>query len=210
MNKETVVFKGSYNKLTVHLDEKEEFKEILNELKKKLKKSKKFFSGTKLNVGFKGRTLSEHERQCILDLFKSITGDDFILNFEVKEEQGVKDDIFKDIEIGITRFKRGTVRSGQQILSEGNLVVIGDVNPGAELVAAGNVIVMGVLRGIVHAGCDGNRDAIISALGMHPTQLRIADIITRSPDGEASNVKLIPEIAFIKEGRIYIEELRKG
>ena len=210
MNKETVIFKGSYNKLTVHLDEKGEFKEILNKLKKKLKKSKKFFSGAKLNVGFKGRTLNEYERQCILDLFNSITGDDFILNFEVKEEQKVKDDIFKGIEKGITRFKKGTVRSGQQIISEGNLVVIGDVNPGAELVAAGNVIVMGVLRGIVHAGCDGNKDAIISALSMHPTQLRIADIITRSPDGEESNTRLVPEIAFIKEGRIYIEELRKG
>ena len=95
-------------------------------------------------------------------------------------------------------------------MSEGNLVIIGDINPGAELIAAGNIVVMGSLRGIVHAGCDGNRDAIVSALYLQPTQLRIADIITRSPDGEAKITEPIPEIASIKDGRIYIEELRKN
>ena len=89
---------------------------------------------------------------------------------------------------------------------EGNVVVLGDANPGSEIVASGNVVVMGVLRGMVHAGADGNREAIVAALKLCPTQLRIGDIITRCPDtsGETS---LQPEVAMIKDDIIYVEPL---
>lgn len=76
-----------------------------------------------------------------------------------------------------------TLRSGQSIHYHGNVVVLGDVNPGAEIVAGGNVVVMGSLRGVVHAGAVGNADAVVTAFRLLPTQLRIADQITRSPDG---------------------------
>ncbi|HBX68132.1 MAG TPA: septum site-determining protein MinC, partial [Chloroflexi bacterium] len=66
-----------------------------------------------------------------------------------------------------------TLRSGHSLKYEGHVIVIGDVNPGAEIVAGGNVIVWGRLRGTVHAGADGNQDAIICALDLSPTQLRI-------------------------------------
>jgi septum site-determining protein MinC len=112
---------------------------------------------------------------------------------------------YKGIEEGITRFHQGTVRSGQLVSFEGNIVVIGDVNPGAVIEATGNVIVMGNLRGIVHAGADGNKDAIIAALNLQPTQLRIADIITRPPDEKENRNTMIPEMAFVKDDMVYIE-----
>jgi septum site-determining protein MinC len=52
------------------------------------------------------------------------------------------------------------------------------VNPGAEIVAGGNVMVWGRLRGMVHAGVKGNRKAVICALELSPTQLRIADEVS--------------------------------
>jgi septum site-determining protein MinC len=88
---------------------------------------------------------------------------------------------------------------------DGNLVVIGDVNPGGEVVAAGNVVVMGSLRGIVHAGADGNKEAIVAAFNLQPTQLRIADVITRSPDDKDSRNPAVPELAFVKDDMVYIE-----
>lgn len=72
-------------------------------------------------------------------------------------------------------FLSRTLRSGTRIEFAGHVVVLGDVNPGAEIVAQGNVMVWGRLRGMVHAGSKGNRAAMICALDLSPTQLRIAD-----------------------------------
>lgn len=72
-------------------------------------------------------------------------------------------------------FLNRTLRSGTRIEFAGHVVVLGDVNPGAEIVAGGNVIVWGRVRGMIHAGSKGNKDAVICALDLSPTQLRIAD-----------------------------------
>jgi septum site-determining protein MinC len=72
-------------------------------------------------------------------------------------------------------FLSRTLRSGTRIEFAGHIVVMGDVNPGAEIIADGSVIIWGRLRGLVHAGVKGNRAAVICALDLSPTQLRIAD-----------------------------------
>ena len=76
---------------------------------------------------------------------------------------------------------RRTLRSGHNINYFGHVVVLGDVNPGAEIVAGGNIVVWGHLRGTVHAGAEGNKNAVICALDMSATQLRIADQISVLP-----------------------------
>ena len=75
-------------------------------------------------------------------------------------------------------FLSRTLRSGTRIEFAGHVVVLGDVNPGAEIVADGNVIIWGRLRGMVHAGVKGNKSAVICALDLSPTQLRIADEVS--------------------------------
>lgn len=95
---------------------------------------------------------------------------------------------------------RETLRSGRSIFHEGPVVVIGDVNPGAEIVAAGDVIVWGRLRGMVHAGAQGDVTAVICALELTPTQLRIADRIAIPPDEHPQNPE--PEQAAIRAGQI--------
>ncbi|AQS60619.1 septum site-determining protein MinC [Desulforamulus ferrireducens] len=97
-----------------------------------------------------------------------------------------------------------TLRSGQSVSHDGNVVVLGDVNPGAEVVAAGNVVVMGALRGVVHAGARGDTNAVILAFRLRPTQLRIANHITRPPEEETSDPDY-PELARIKNGVVTIE-----
>ncbi|MCB8947115.1 MAG: septum site-determining protein MinC [Ardenticatenaceae bacterium] len=96
-----------------------------------------------------------------------------------------------------------TLRSGRSIYHEGHVVIIGDVNPGAEIVASGDVIVWGRLRGLVHAGALGDETAVICALELTPTQLRIADQIAISPDEKRG--KAIPEQAAIRNGQIVAE-----
>lgn len=98
---------------------------------------------------------------------------------------------------------RRTLRSGQQLRHPGSIAVIGDVNPGAEVVAGGDIIVWGRLRGIVHAGAMGNENAVICALDLSPTQLRIAHFIARSPEGRRR--KPTPEVARVRKGQIVAE-----
>lgn len=101
-------------------------------------------------------------------------------------------------------FIKETLRSGRSIYYQGHVVIMGDVNPGAEVIADGNIIVWGKLYGLVHAGADGDESAIVSALDLSPTQLRIADYITVAPPPDKKRIP-IPESASIKEGQIVAE-----
>ncbi|MCL4424987.1 MAG: septum site-determining protein MinC [Firmicutes bacterium] len=98
-----------------------------------------------------------------------------------------------------------TLRSGQSIRYSGNVVVLGDVNPGAEVVASGDIIVMGVLRGVAHAGAQGNDRAVVAAFRLQPTQLRIGNYISRPPDNESNEPPSGPEVAQIKNGLVVVE-----
>ncbi|MBV8281992.1 MAG: septum site-determining protein MinC, partial [Candidatus Eremiobacteraeota bacterium] len=83
---------------------------------------------------------------------------------------------------GETLYHKGTVRSGQNLSSRGNIVVIGDVNAGGELVAAGDIVVWGALRGVAHAGAEGDESAKVFALRLEPMQLRIATKLAVAPE----------------------------
>lgn len=100
-----------------------------------------------------------------------------------------------------------TLRSGNILRHPGHVVVIGDVNPGAEIAAGGNVIVWGKLRGVVHAGAGGNEAAVVCALDLAPTQLRIAGHIAVSPERRKYPG---PEIARIREGQLIAETWKDG
>ena len=81
-----------------------------------------------------------------------------------------------------TLYIQRNIRSGQSIKSDGNLVIVGDVNPGSEIIAKGDITVWGILGGIAHAGCEGNLYTKIRALKMNAIQLRIGDVFARRPD----------------------------
>lgn len=97
-----------------------------------------------------------------------------------------------------------TLRSGRVIRHVGHVVVIGDVNPGAQIIAGGDVLVWGRLRGTVHAGANGDEDALVCALDMRPMQLRIANHVAIASD--SGERRPHPEVASIREGQIVAEE----
>lgn len=97
---------------------------------------------------------------------------------------------------------RRTLRSGHTLRHPGHVVIIGDVNPGAEVVAGGDVIVWGRLRGVVHAGAAGQPNAVVCALDLSPTQLRIGAQISVSPERKG---KPRPEMAMLKDGQFVAE-----
>jgi septum site-determining protein MinC len=97
---------------------------------------------------------------------------------------------------------RRTLRSGFSLEHFGHVVVIGDVNPGAEVIATGDVVVWGRLRGMVHAGAEGNENAVVCALDLSPTQLRIAGRIAITPKRRG---KPQPEMARLLDGQVVAE-----
>jgi septum site-determining protein MinC len=97
---------------------------------------------------------------------------------------------------------RRTLRSGFSLQHAGHVIVIGDINPGAEIIAAGDVVVWGHLRGMVHAGAEGDEDAVVCALDLSPTQLRIAGQIAVTPRRSG---KPQPEMAQIVDGNVIAE-----
>jgi len=98
---------------------------------------------------------------------------------------------------------RRTIRSGQSLHYDGNVVVLGDVNPGAEIVCSGDILVLGSLRGVAHAGAEGATGATVFAFRLEPTQLRIAHLISRAPDGQVPRPS-VPEIARIVKNMIEV------
>lgn len=196
---EAVTFKMSKNGLSIILDESMDFLTAKRLLKKKFEESEEFFKGAKLKTIVKGKELSSEEFDEIKELIFEKTG------FDDVTEDVITFDWSKNTVEGNTKFYRGTMRCGNSICFKGNVVVMGDVNPGAEIIATGNVLVTGVLKGTVHAGAKGNRNAIVSAQGIYPTQLRIADLITVSPEEKAQKLNHF-ETAYVKDNNIYISE----
>ncbi|MEL6927419.1 MAG: septum site-determining protein MinC [Cyanobacteria bacterium J06600_6] len=92
-------------------------------------------------------------------------------------------------------YLQSTVRSGVEIRHPGTIVIFGDLNPGGKAIAAGDILVWGRLRGIAHAGAQGNAQCRIAALQMEFTQLRIADAVARAP--KLRPRRLTPELAFM-------------
>jgi len=112
-----------------------------------------------------------------------------------------------DLPEDAAKWVKGPLRSGGRVIYDGNVVVMGDVNPGAEIVAGGSIIVWGRLRGVVHAGAQGDEKAVVCALELIPTQLRIAGEIAISPKKQG---KCQPEVACLKDGRLVAEPWQDG
>lgn len=175
-----VQVKGNAKGFAIQIFEPE-FDEIRDEVIQMMQESKGFFKGAKF-AGFQGRHLREEEEANLLEIVES----DFNLD-AIKEEAAVEASCEESIvqvepeRVPLHVIAR-TLRSGQRIDVEGDLVLMGDANPGSILTATGNIVVVGALRGIAHAGINGDDGVSVSAYRLEPLQLRIADVIARSPD----------------------------
>jgi septum site-determining protein MinC len=68
-----------------------------------------------------------------------------------------------------------TVRSGQIVEAEGDMLLIGVVHPGGMVRATGSIYIIGELKGIAHAGVNGKESAVVVANFRYNAQVRIGD-----------------------------------
>ena len=218
MRTDQVVFKGTKEGLLVVIPRNQSIDALTRDLEQKLSRRDHFFAGAKAILDLGDRSLDDDIIVQLTDVLQrhglkltKVVGPFGIRMKELQEprihekEPGMDDNILLPTALPEeTLLLRRTIRSGQQATAPGNLVILGDVNPGAEVMAGGDIIVVGALRGLAHAGAPNNEQAVVVAFRLSPTQLRIANMITRSPDGRSRGPN-VPEIARIRDGTIVIE-----
>lgn len=201
--KSHITIKGIKEGLVFLLDDQCDFVILLDELHAKLDKHVQQFTGPIVHIFIKlgSRQLEEEDKERIRSIMRR-QGNLLI--------QSIESDLLQvepSLKIVPSLYSMsGIVRSGQTLEFEGHLLLLGDVNPGGTIRCSGDVYVMGALRGAVHAGVAGDQEAIIAASLMKPTQLRIADIISRPPDEWASAEPWM-EYAFLREGTMAIDKM---
>ena len=204
-----VIIKGTKEGLTLHLNELCSYDELKRELLTKLSETARSQDqGKKIYVKVEAgnRYLSEEQKEEIIELIRGKK------NFIVDT---VSSNVMTIQEVEQMRQEREIVsvskiiRSGQVVQVPGDLLLIGDVNPGGTVIAGGNIFIMGALKGIAHAGYNGNKEAVIAASVMMPSQLRIGESINRAPDTYDELEKREMECAYIDDNnQIIIDKLQ--
>lgn len=209
-----VVFKGNADGITVILDEKADFDDVIGHFKQKLNESKAFFRGSKVGIRFKGRTLSSGEQEVLMDILRhqNIINISFVHQFENEsiayDEKmlWVKNEL-ESLNGSLTHFYYGIIRSGMELEYPGNIVIFGDVNPGGVIKAGGHVIVFGVVKGKIHAGLDGRvKNPFIISRGMSPIQIGIRNVVAPCSRDEKNEMDTL-QIAYLLEEQIYVDVL---
>lgn len=196
-----VTIKGIKDGLVFLFDDNCEFEALLEELRYKLEHShQNILTGPIIHVDVKFgmRVISDEEKEALLDILKQ-KGNLLIRSVDTPGV-ATEEDTAK-----ITTMC-GMVRSGQVLHHEGNLLFLGDINPGGTITCTGDILILGALRGMAHAGYTGNEEAVIAASYLAPTQLRIAEVISRPPD-EWENRETSMEFAFLCDGKMQIDKI---
>lgn len=194
------------DQVIIKIDDNAEQRDIIANLKKKMIELKNLYQEDKTPILITGKVLKNKEMEEIQSLIKRFI--DVQIDFDspkVLGLHGIKKSFYKEIATSETKFHKGSLRSGQRMEFEGSLVVIGDINPGAEVIAGENIVILGELRGLAHAGAKGNRDAVIEAVSIEATQLRIADVVKEIEKSE-EEIKTIKTSAYLNNnGEMILE-----
>lgn len=212
-----IEIKGTRKGLSITLGEGD-WAQLLRELDERLGQAAAFFQGSQVSLRTGRREMGQRELEQIKDILTGHNIELFSVQTrskyagEAAQALGVRlalpeaNNARREIPARAEEWSEGlllrhTVRSGQSIRHPGHVVIIGDVNPGAQIIAGGDVVVWGKLRGMVQAGALGSDEAIVCALELRPTLLRIGSHIATSPD-EQESTSIQPEVASVLDGQI--------
>lgn len=217
-----IAIKGSKDGLRLVLAEDAAWTDVLAALRSQLERSPEFFHGASLTIDTGSRELQPEELSAMLEVLHDHSLQPAALATNSREGRSAGRSAglttqpaprqaplatgpaaaqrAQDPESGLLVTR--TLRSGQVLRHHSHITIIGDVNPGAEVIAGGSVLVWGRVRGTVHAGALGDQGAIVGALELMPSLLRIADLMARTPDQRPNG----PETARIDGGEIVVAQ----
>ena len=172
--------------------------EYIAELNQRLAANPSLFKG--FSVTFRGDHLKELTSEEIASLQRLCLDHGMTLAIPQASKTTRESGDRKDLII------RKTLRSGQKIIHDGSVVILGDVHESAEVIAARDVIVLGRLEGVVHAGCFGDLSSVVLALRLMPRQVRIGNMISRPPSDSVPNDH--PEMVYVEDDVICVREYK--
>ncbi|SER85405.1 septum site-determining protein MinC [Psychrobacillus sp. OK032] len=176
--KQLISIKGTKEGLVLRLDDQCSYTELLEELAKKV--SDEGFEGQAevlLQLGY--RYCNDEQAKEIINCVQQT---EHLRVTKIQSDVMTVEECNRRLLENQSETYVGIVRSGQIITAVGDLVVIGDVNPNGRVIAGGNVFVLGRLKGIAHAGANGNRHAVIAASWLEATHLIIDNVIETMTD----------------------------
>lgn len=210
MNQSIVTIKGTPKCLVIHIDTQFDFSQIKTALRKHISHGNGFFKGAKFKFQPSSDTLtseqckkleqicSEYGLTPIIDISTIAMESDF--SEAPKKFLGISETELQQQNHFISK----SIRNGERLSFKGNVILLGDINPGSEIVATGNIIVMGSVKGIVHAGAEGDLNSFIVASILDPLQIRIGSLIACKPETNESIKNHTPEIARVDKDQIII------
>jgi len=216
-----VVLRGFEDGIVIHLDDRRDFVMIEAALRARLATAGRLLGSVAVTVNVGERELTPAQlgrlREALAEF--NLTPARVVREVRLDGEAGLSEEAVPALFPGTdsatsadgqwtsrsedTLLYRGTLRSGQKVQYQGNVVILGDVHAGAEVVAGGDVVVMGTLRGMAHAGAPANELAVVVAYRLLPAQLRIADVLGRAPDHPEKPDR--PELARLQDRQIIVE-----
>lgn len=163
--------KGNKRKIELLFEDNISITEALSEID--ALKENSFFDISECEIEYSGLTLTYEEEMMLFERVKNVFG---------KKAKFIKKCILSSNEIryslseneAILKVVNKGLRSGESIVSRGDVIIYGDVNAGAQIEAEGNVTVIGALRGNVFVKDKG----YVYATYMEPSQIRIGNVIS--------------------------------
>ncbi len=203
-----VDFKMTKEGLILYVKDYSDIIEVLQKIDEKIKSMGTFFkNGDKIML-----LVEEHEKH-ISDVPKIVTKINE-LGLEVSHilmgNEDNKDVVIKrkvdmvnqgDTKSG-TKVVRRNIRSGQNVVHSGDVILIGNLHPGAEIIAGGSVVIFGRCQGIVRAGINEGRSAVITALTLETPFVQLGDL-----KGSFSEKVKEPVVLYEKAGRVVFEKV---
>lgn len=203
------MIKGTKSGLSLQLNDRCSYEELLVELKEKLAEIQALDSDSplisvRIQTGY--RYLEKKQQEELKELIRQKKN---LIVEEIESNVITKTEAERLVDEQEITSVTSIVRSGQVLEVAGDLLLVGDVNPGGTVKAGGNIFIMGALKGVAHAGFTGKKESVIVASFMTPSQLRIADCISRAPDHYDQEEHHHMECAYIdRNNQIIIDRLQ--
>ncbi|GAC1564834.1 MAG: septum site-determining protein MinC [Herpetosiphon sp.] len=199
-----VAVKGGRDGLRLVLADTLPWRDVLAALREQMSHNPEFFHGVELTVDIGDRPLQDGDLPALMEVMAEHNLQPAVLATATREgrtagrtaglvtraspkSQAGNSQNEPDAALMVHR----TLRSGQVLRHPGDVTVIGDINPGAEVIAGGSIVVWGRIRGSIHAGALGNPAAMVCAIEMTPTMLRIGEDLARTPKARPAGTKSV-------------------
>lgn len=216
--KNLIVMKSFHNGISIYMDAEAVFEDILKETADKFQNARGFFKDIKVALSLEGRELSSEEEKAMIETITD-NSDVQIICLVSKNEESNKGIIkaLKRVETEKEeyngRFHRGSLHAGQTLQTEGSVVVIGNVEKDAKIVATKDIVIIGSLLGEAYAGAGGDDSHFVIALKFEPQKCKIGDVYYNAVKEKAglfaNKNKFVPQIAFVKNNEIQVENITK-